>query len=142
MKIRRMQESDIEIVYELGSRAEEFSITSDSGNFWDRGVLEDWLQSSDDVLLVAEEEGKIIGFALSQFHLPTKKGTIENVYVAERYRGSGLGKNLLTNIVGELRNQGAEYFCALVKVDNEASKALLKKCGFQKGYDFTWMAIY
>lgn len=137
-KIRRMEKRDLERVYELGSREERFRVGAEETGFWTREQLFNWVGSENDVLLVAENEGRIVGYALSQYHAPTRKATFENLHVDLSYRKSGIGKLLTAELVRSLKEKGA-YICTLVEPDNEAIIKVLEENGFRKGKQTMWM---
>lgn len=136
-----MQRSDVKLVYDIGMKAEEFAI-SETSRFWAKEQLYKWIDSKDDVLLVAEENREIIGYVTSQLHTPTGKATIENVYVDEQYRRRGTGSDLIQECLKQLEERGATYVCGMVKLKDRLTTEFLKSLGFNKGYDFVWMEIY
>jgi ribosomal protein S18 acetylase RimI-like enzyme len=140
MQIRRMEERDLEKVYEWGAGTEGFSANIYS-RFWPEFALEKWVKKPDDVLLVAEEQDQMVGFILSQYHKESGKATIENIYIAEEHRGTGAGSRLLKKCIDQLKANGARHINACVKSDNEEAIKFFEKYGFNRGYDFVWMQI-
>ncbi len=139
VEIRRMQLGDMAHVYEMiTKRKEDFSV-SDISYGWTKEQLERCINIEDDVLLVAEDEENVVGFVTSQYHKPTGKVTIENVYVAEEYRKRGIGSRLMNECIKQLKEKGATYACAMVKTDNKQTIEFLESVGFNRGYDFTWV---
>ena len=141
IKIRRMEKKDVEAVYSLGTSEERFRVGGDGAVFWPRGQLSDWVKSKTDVLLVAEDNDKIVGYALSQYHAPTKKAVFENLHVSPEYRGEGVGSQLTDQLVAHLKKQGAVYICALVEPNNEAILNTLTQKGFEKGKKMRWLGL-
>jgi len=140
--IRRMKPQDVEEVYNLGISETRFRVGSEEqAGFWTKEQLDSWVRSDSDVLLVAEQEAKVVGYALSHYHLPTKKATFDNLHVNPNYRGLGIGHNLTSELVKALRNQGAFYICTLVESDNNTIVRVLEKSGFKKGKTMIWMDI-
>ena len=133
-----MLRSDIEAVYETGMKTEAFRV-SDTPGFWSKEQLNRWLGNPDDVLLVAEDEERVIGYVMSQLHKPTGKATIENLFVDKSYRKKGIGRDLIKRCLKELKEKGASYFCAMVRADNDEIIDFYKRCGFTRGYGFVWM---
>ena len=133
-----MLRSDIETVYESGRETEAFRV-SDTPGFWSRKQLNRWLDNPDDVLLVAEDNKRVIGYVMSQLHKPTGKATIENLFVDESYRKKGIGSDLIKRCLKELKERGASYFCAMVRTDNDKITNFYERCGFTRGYNFVWM---
>jgi len=94
--------------------------------------------------LVAETNGKVIGYALSQYHSPTRKATFENLHVAEGQRGIGLAHgrtaySLASKMLVALEAKGAEYICGTVEPDNKVNIKLLEYIGLRKGKQVIWM---
>ena len=137
--IRSMNEEDIEKVYELGLNESRFMVGDHSSGFWTKNQLENWVKSTSDILLIAEDKSKILGYVMSQLHIPTRKATIENLYVREDYRGEGVGTSLIEECLRLLKEKGATYFCAMVEYDNKAMLNLVHSLGFQKGHLFYWV---
>lgn len=84
--------------------------------------------------IVVEIAGEIAGFgSLSPFReRPAYATTVEDsVYVGTRWRGRGVGKAILTELVRLGSAQGFHTVIALVSGDNEASVALHRACGFE-----------
>ena len=135
---RRMTEEDLAQVMNIGNRTEGFQIGVDSA-FWPESTLRRWLTSSNDPLIVAEIEGKIVGFILGAIHHPTKKTTLENILVTEGYRERGVGRLLLDSFMKEMESHGVEYICALSRTDNTPAINFFVKNGFKKGNDFSWI---
>lgn len=139
VQIRRMQVEDVGYVREIiTQKKDEFSV-SDVSYGWAEEQLERWVNNKDDVLLVAEDQGKIVGFVTSQYHKPTGKVTIENIYVVEEQRRKDIGTNLMKECLKQLKEKGASYVCGMVKTDNQGTIEFLEKQGFNRGYDFAWI---
>lgn len=84
----------------------------------------------DDSLFYAlrEESGKMIGFC--GLRIIAGEGNIMNICVHPEYRKRGLGEALLTFLMQEGRNEGADSYTLEVRVSNEAAIALYEKLGF------------
>lgn len=83
--------------------------------------------------LVAEQGGEVVGHAyVTQFRdRAAYAHTCENsIYIADKMRGQGLGKELLTALVAEARNRGFEQMIAVIGGDEPASVALHTRLGF------------
>jgi len=141
IKIRRMEKKDVEAVYSLGTSEERFRVGGDGAVFWTKEQLSRWTQSETDVLIVAEDRSKIVGYALSQYHPPTKKAVFENLHVSPEYRSQGVGSQLTDQLVAHLKKQGAVYICALVEPNNEAILNTLTQKGFEAGKEMRWLGL-
>lgn len=135
-----MQEKDLDFVHEICGREQGFQVSPSFEGGWSKDQLKNWMNSKDDVLIVAEEEGQIIGYSLCINHVPTGKSTIENVWVSEEYRNKGIAKDLIEYSINELKEKGSTYVCGFTKEDNLPPTKLLEKEGFDKGHLFYWMS--
>ncbi len=84
-------------------------------------------------VLVAEEQGRVLGFSTyGPFRpWPGYHKTVENsVYVAAAARGRGLGRALLEPLIRIARDQQLHAMVAGIDGENEASIALHRSLGF------------
>lgn len=87
-------------------------------------------------ILVAETEtGQVVGWSsLSQFH--SRYGyrfTVEDsVYIADDFRGQGLGRQLVTPLVDRAREMKLHTIISSIDSANEASIRLHKSLGFEQ----------
>jgi ribosomal protein S18 acetylase RimI-like enzyme len=138
MKIRRMLSKDINEVYNLGVNVNEFSVSL-STNFWSKKELVNWLNNKNDILLIAEDKGYVIGFLFCKFHRQTGNAIIDNVLVKEQYRNKGIGTKLMKTCLKELKSKSCTYVYTLVKPDRKESINFFKKVGFKEGFKFLWV---
>lgn len=136
--IRKMTFADVISVHALASKEERFQV-SGQASFWSYEQLNSWTESEVDVCLVAEEDGKVIGFVLSQYHKPTGKATIENLFVQEGCRDKGIGRELFVKCSWALKENGATYQCGMVEPDNDLMLDIIKRSGFEEGKTFVWV---
>jgi ribosomal protein S18 acetylase RimI-like enzyme len=137
-----MTQEDVDYVHASGVEVEAFQTTgaeADEAPFWPKDRLRRWVQSGEDVLLVAETEETIVGYFLSHLHETTGATYIENVYIEENYRRHGIGEQLVREGVERIVANGGRYISALTKTDNKAMQGLLKKVDFNQGDTFVWM---
>ena len=78
--------------------------------------------------LVAEEDGKILGYAGAWVILD--ESHITNIAVQEEARGRGIGKKLTAELLQILSNLSACYATLEVRVSNERAQNLYKSLGF------------
>lgn len=133
-----MQPEDTMAVCLLASKEERFQV-SGLTCFWGQEELNSWSKSEGDVCLVAEDNGAIVGFVLSQYHKPTGKATIENLFVKEEYRDKGIGRELFAKCSWALKENGATYQCGMVEPDNDLIFDIVKGTGFDEGKTFVWV---
>ena len=78
--------------------------------------------------LVAEEEGRVIGYAGAWIILD--ESHITNIAVAEEARGRGVGRKLTKELMQILSNLGASYATLEVRVSNTRARNLYESLGF------------
>ena len=123
MNIRKLEKNDINQVIEIWTN-------SFSKNF-DKPINPNYLSDPNSITIVMSDEKIIIGVAT--LHIIKKLtrilGLIEDVAVNEDYRGLGIGKKL----VKELINIGNEKNCdKIVLSSSEKNSKFYEKIGFQK----------
>jgi len=138
INVRKMKETDVEEVYDVGMKIKEF-VVSESRRFWSKQTICDWVNGKNDILLIAEDKEKIIGFIMSRLHKPTREAIIDNIFVSEDWRGKGVGTTLVKECLKQLKEIGARYVYCTVGASDKPAIKLLKKSNFNKGYEFVWM---
>ena len=86
-------------------------------------------------LLVAEERGAVVGFAMLSAYRPRAcyAGIAEfSIYLDRQARGRGLGRQLLTALVGAARERGYWKLVSRIFPFNAASRAVCRACGFRE----------
>lgn len=120
MIYRKMKDTDIEGVYEV-----EVSAFKEP---WSYNSLRDELKNRLAKYIVAEEDGKIVGY-LGVWHI-IDEAHITNVAVHKDFRGRGIGGGLME----ALDRQCKEYMIASITLEVRASNLvaqnLYKKYGF------------
>lgn len=88
-----------------------------------------------DHVLVAEADGRVVGFAHSGTYRPRPAydGTREvSIYLAEEARGAGLGRRLYEALLARVDADGIHTCLAVVALPNPASEALHAAVGFTR----------
>lgn len=120
LTIRPLQESDVEPLSII--EAESFSMP------WSARDFADLLKRDYCVYLVAEVEGEVVG-CLGMTDI-CHEGNIDNVVVAERFRGRGIATQLMEALFTEGEKRGVEAYTLEVRVSNAAAIHLYEKMGF------------
>lgn len=95
-------------------------------------------RSAGDAVLVAEESGTVVGFtAYGDFRdtstWPGYRIVAElSIHVAERWRGRGVGRSLMAELVERARAAGKEQLVAGIDGANEASIRFHERLGFRE----------
>lgn len=97
-----------------------------------------WLGGPDTFLLIADDDGAAVGYALVTFHDRDDSNTtgdrfaeLQSLVVAPDRRGGGLGTALLHEVYREVRRRGAEEMVIGVFPTNEAAMRLYRREGFE-----------
>ena len=119
--IRRMRKEDLDAVTAIEEAT--FAIP------WSRESFRQELERNVAArYLVAEVEGKVIGYAGAWIILD--ESHITNIAVEEAYRGQGIGRQLTEALIQYLSNLGACYATLEVRVSNIRAQNLYKSLGF------------
>lgn len=105
---------------------------------WDKETLKNWVTAGKDIMLVAEIEGKVAGFQLTQLHLPTRSGYLSDIAVHPDFRRQGIATRLIEEVLTRMKQQGITYVYGLTKVNNQKIHEVLNNLGFYKGEAFYW----
>ena len=87
------------------------------------------------VIGAVNEAGVLMGFgSFGHFRAyPAYKYTVEHsVYVAAPFRGQGLGKRLLTEVIARAKAHGMHVMVGVIDSENEVSIRLHQRFGFEK----------
>jgi GNAT superfamily N-acetyltransferase len=89
--------------------------------------------------LIARWDGKDVGLAVFFPEFSTWKGKpgvyVQDLYVAEPVRGSGLGRRLMQAVYEVAREWGAGYCKLSVYGDNEPALEFYRRLGFRRSQD-------
>jgi ribosomal protein S18 acetylase RimI-like enzyme len=132
MEVRRATENDREVLRELWH---EFMDEVNEPEYW-RGTWDEaWAGMrgyiADHVALVAEEEGRAVGYELARLDRP-RIGYVSDLYVRPEARRRGIAKELLARAADELRGRGAEYVTLNVNLDNDGARTVYRRLGFRE----------
>jgi phosphinothricin acetyltransferase len=88
-----------------------------------------------DHLLVATEDGAVLGYAYSASYRPRPayaRTRESSVYLAADAVGRGVGRELYDALLARLRADGMHTVLAVIATPNPASEALHRSCGFER----------
>lgn len=125
--IRRYEAADAEMVQQI----ERMSI----GELTPFSQLSRYYQIFPECFLVAEAEGKAVGYLVANMHLAhdrVPEGHILAVAVHPAYRRNGVGRQLLTQISSILKAGGASRIRLEVKTSNPGAKEFYLREGFEE----------
>ncbi|HZK07208.1 MAG TPA: GNAT family N-acetyltransferase [Bacteroidales bacterium] len=144
MKIRKAKLQDIEQVTNYGlillkqhSDLDPYFVPTDAVEEVYRDFMERSLLSEDRLLLVAEIDGKIVGYAAAEIQARSpifriaKNGYINDVFVEEEFRKLGIAREFLTELKKWFESKGIKHVELSVLADNEVGKKTWAKFGFE-----------
>jgi ribosomal protein S18 acetylase RimI-like enzyme len=98
-------------------------------------VLEELLDDPAHLVLVAEEDGRVVGYVnanfRSQLHHLAPVGTIDELVVDEEFRGRRIGERLVEAVLEEGRRRGADVVEVTTHERRERARAFYRRCGFE-----------
>jgi ribosomal-protein-alanine N-acetyltransferase len=97
---------------------------------WSRDAFASEMNNVAARYLVAEKDGRVIGFAGAWIILD--ESHITNIAVYKEERGQGIGRKLTEGLMQYLSNLGAAYATLEVRKSNEVAQNLYKSLGFIK----------
>ncbi len=96
---------------------------------WSKATFLTELQKENRYYVVAEKEGKIIGYAGLYYLL--REGHITTMAVAPEWRGKGIGKILLSHLINESKRRGLKELFLEVRESNWVAREMYQKFGFK-----------
>ena len=118
--IRELRETDIEALSRI--EAASFSMP------WSARDFEDLLSRSYCIYLVAEVDGMVAGCC--GMTNSCNEENIDNVVVAESFRGQGIAQKLMRELIALGESMGIEAYTLEVRVSNEVAIHVYEKMGF------------
>lgn len=138
MIIQRICLEDIYKIFDIVNANKSDFLVDDRNFFWSIEQLKDWVETNEDVLLIAKEDDEVIGFALTSYHKATRKAVLENFFILQNWRNKGVGSQLMEEILIQLKNKNVSYICFLVPVEEVEELSYFQRRGFEKGRGFVW----
>jgi len=145
MKIRKAQIkdlNDIDEIYQEGQIDEEKNIPSGKN---EKEILKDLekskkvrlegfrkaINSSKEKFLVCEEKDELMGFGVAVLSNKKRGAEVSLIYVKRKYRRQGVGRELLKELLGWLKEKGEKKVFVTTNIENNSSISLNKQAGFR-----------
>jgi ribosomal protein S18 acetylase RimI-like enzyme len=134
VRIRPMTGGDLEAVVAIDEKV----LGERRSDYWRRKIKTPERQQSEVSGLVAEWEGRIVGFILGElsgreFRTPGTIGWIDTIGIDPDYQRKGLASFLLEEMIRNFREQGVETVHTLVNWSSWDLLQFYKKAGFDRG---------
>jgi ribosomal protein S18 acetylase RimI-like enzyme len=99
-----------------------------------REVLNDALASTNTIVLVAKDDGVIVGTGTIVWNnvLTDRSAFVEDVVVDSAYRGQGLGKRLMSELITIARANGVQTVALTSRPSRIEANTLYPKLGFKR----------
>lgn len=120
ISVRKLEQRDVEPLAKIES--DSFSMP------WSAKDFADLLSRSYCNYLVAEVDGQVVGSC--GMTVICNEGNIDNVVVAEPFRGHGVAQKLMQELLAQGEAQGVEAFTLEVRVSNAPAIHVYEKMGF------------
>ena len=121
--VRPAQESDLDAIMSL----ETAIFVNDA---WSRSAMRSELVAEYSYYLVAEQSGRVIGYAGLRAPFGVSDADIQTIAVAADVRGRGLGRELMNRMITQARARGARKVFLEVRADNPRAHGLYRSLGF------------
>lgn len=143
-EIRQMEIDDVAGVYHLGEQlftSDEYPVLYRT---WDPFEVTDHFTSDPEYCLVAEAEGKVVGFALAT--TIEKEGTAWKKYgylswigIQDSFQRTGLGTRLYRRVEQKLRDSGARMIIADTDSEDREALGFFNRMGFSVSGNHVWL---
>lgn len=109
-----------------------------------RKGLADMLRKGERTFLLFEDDSRAVGFIDYgiQIRNKIKMGTLNDIFIINKYRGRGLGTRLIHHVLDKMRKENCKYVKSGVRSKNIKAQELWIKEGFKinkrpKAIDYT-----
>lgn len=126
--IRRVAEQSWEANYPVTRETAEEAVN----DWYDADRLREELRDGRTVLLVAERDGEVVGFAHATWNEEESEGYILRIYVHPEHRNEGVGRELLERARADLSDHDLERINAMVLADNDPGNDFYERFGFER----------
>lgn len=138
MEIREASRADLPAIQAVAETSWEVdypdvlsreSAVEGAHEWYSRERMESELHGASSLLLVAERDGRVVGFVHAAWS--GDEGDVMRVYVDPDERGEGVGSALLESAVATLFERDVDRVRAMVLAANEPGKAFYRSHGFE-----------
>jgi len=143
--IRPMRIEHLPAVFQLGERL--FTLTESPSLYrtWDEFEVIDLYRNDPDSCLVAERDGRVVGFVLATVidkrNSPRRYGYLVWFGVAESLRGKGIGRRLFAAFRKTMEEGGARMLLVDTEARNADALRFFEKCGFSSPQDHVYLTL-
>ena len=143
--ICRMRIEHLAPVFYLGERLFTLSASPSLYRTWDECEVIDIYRNDPDSCLVAEQEGRAVGFALGTIidkrNSPRKYGYLVWFGVDKDLAGRGIGQRLFARFREVMQEQGVRMLLVDTEARNEDALHFFEKSGFSSPRDHVYLTL-
>lgn len=138
MTVREATPDDVPVIRDVARRSWENdypdvvsreSIEEGVDDWYSPARIEDELSRARTVILVAEEEGSVVGFVHAYWN--DEVGYVLRLYVDPDHRRAGVGTRLFERVRDALFGRGVDHVDAMVLADNDPGNTFYRTLGFE-----------
>jgi ribosomal protein S18 acetylase RimI-like enzyme len=134
IEIRELEFNDLRAVFDLGTRLFRPEKWPTLYRAWDEYEIVDLFGSDGEFCLIAELEGRVVGFALGTMMKKPRSswryGWLLWLGVAPRMKGHGIGTRLVNQLTDRFIEAGARMMLVDTDDENHDALGLFRKLGF------------
>ena len=97
-----------------------------------RADIEGFCREHPEWVLVAEEDGQVVGYATFSYSEADRAGTVGNNAVHPAFRGRGTGSALVRAAIEQLTALGARVLQVVTMEQDAPARHIYERCGFQE----------
>ncbi|MFB6119678.1 MAG: N-acetyltransferase family protein [Halobacteriaceae archaeon] len=128
-RIRRVAERGWNAAYE--DSLSQRTIDTALANFYDPAATRAAIESDDGVFLVAEREGRVVGYVMGDPADDPGVATLGAIYVAPSRWGEGIGSALLGAFEDWCRDRGYDALRFRVLAENDVGRSFYRSHGYE-----------
>jgi len=137
MKIRRGKLNDAKEILRILKETPELSGNKDEEIVYTPQFVNGALTHPDrDLVLIAEEDGKIIGFLIAELWEHKEYSYLIDVYIKQEFRRQGIASKLFEEYEKYCKNNKMNVIVGLVLVDNKVMQKWCDKHEIKQGNKF------
>ena len=134
MAIRLMEKEDIDYIVDIDTKV----LGETRRDYWVTKIIRQAETRPRDASLVAEIDGKVIGFILGEvsgweFKVPNNIGWIDTIGIDPDYQNRGIAKELANGLVDNLKLYGVDTLYTLVNWNDWDLLQFFHAMGFTRG---------
>ncbi|MFO7785696.1 MAG: GNAT family N-acetyltransferase [Desulfatiglandales bacterium] len=145
VKISTMRIEHLGPVFQLGEKLFTLSESPSLYRTWDEFEVIDLYRNDPGSCLVAELDGRVVGFVLATIidkrNSPRRYGYLVWFGVSETLRGRGIGQRLFAAFREVMEKEGARMLLVDTEARNKDALRFFEKCGFCSPQDHVYLSL-